>query len=98
MKHRENKSMVKTFQNVYEYLKKCGHKPILNIMDNECSVDLKRDILKISGSYELVPPHHHRRDVAEKSIRILGLTRTRRNKSSVSAIGMLLPLHHTQSR
>ena len=37
MKHKENKSMVKAFQNVYEYLKKCGHKPMLNVMDNECS-------------------------------------------------------------
>ena len=41
MKSRESTSMVEAFQNVYEYLKKCGHKPKLNVMDNECSKAVK---------------------------------------------------------
>ena len=45
--------------------------PKLYIMDNECSVDLKLVIVKNKGIYELVPPHQHRRNSAEKAIRTL---------------------------
>ena len=40
-------------------------------MDNECSIDLKLAIVKNKGNYELVPPHQHRRNSAEKAIRTL---------------------------
>ena len=39
------------------------------VMDNECSTDLQKAIVKIKGKYELVPPHQHRRNAAEKAIR-----------------------------
>ena len=38
-------------------------------MDNECSTDLRRAILKIGGNYELVPPYMHRRNAAEVAIK-----------------------------
>ena len=40
-KSRERASMVEAFQSVYKYLKKCGHKPKLNVMDNECLKQLR---------------------------------------------------------
>ena len=39
------------------------------LVDNECSNDLKLAIIKSGGTYELVPPHQHRRNAAEKAIR-----------------------------
>ena len=46
MKSRESTSMVEAFQSVYEYLKKCGHKPKLNVIDNECSKAVKEYLQK----------------------------------------------------
>ena len=43
--------------------------PKLYILDNECSNDLKLAIIKNNAKYELVPPHQHRRNAAEKAIR-----------------------------
>ena len=52
-----------------EYLKDRGLKPLINIMDNEASKELKRYItLDEEMKYELVPPHIHRRNSAERAI------------------------------
>ena len=40
-------------------------------MDNECSSDLKLAIINSNSKYELVPPHQHRRNAAEKVIRTM---------------------------
>ena len=38
-------------------------------MDNELSIDLKESIKKYKIYFQLYPPHMHRRNVAERSIR-----------------------------
>ena len=38
-------------------------------MDNECSAKFKSTLKEHNIAYELVPPHQHRRNVAERAIR-----------------------------
>jgi hypothetical protein len=51
-----------------EKLTASGHPPKLHIMDNEASVILKAALLKHKIRYQLVPPHLHRRNSAERAI------------------------------
>jgi hypothetical protein len=37
-------------------------------MDNECSEEIRATIKKNNMTYQLVPPHNHQRNLAEKSI------------------------------
>jgi len=39
------------------------------IMDNECSFELQRALKKYKLKYQLVPPHVHRRNAAERAVR-----------------------------
>ena len=50
-------------------LTKRGRKPNLYILDNEASADLKASLAKQNINYQLVPPHVHRRNAAERAIR-----------------------------
>ena len=45
-----------------------GHKSNLHIMDNEASDFLKHSLIKNKITYQLVPPHLHRRNMAERAI------------------------------
>ena len=45
-----------------------GHAPKLHILDNEASSILKKSLLKHKIQYQLVPPHIHRRNAAERAI------------------------------
>lgn len=51
-----------------DVLAKSGHTPKLHIMDNEASAALKQSLLKYKVNYQLVPPHVHRRNAAERAI------------------------------
>ena len=64
IKNRQGKVIAEAFTKCYEKLTKHGHVVKMFIMDNKCSTDLKRAILKIKGNYELVPPHQHRHNAA----------------------------------
>ena len=50
-------------------LTKYGHATKLFILDNECSNDLKLTILNTNFTFELVSPHQHRKNAAERAIR-----------------------------
>ena len=52
---------------LHEQLKPVSN-PSLYIMDNEASYDLKAAMGKHSIDYQLVPPHSHRRNAAERAI------------------------------
>ena len=41
------------------------------VLDNECSHDLKQAIKKQGMIFQLVPPHIHRQNAAERAIKIL---------------------------
>ena len=46
-----------------------GRQPELYILDNECSNELKSAMTKHKIDYQLVPPHAHRGNAAERAIR-----------------------------
>ena len=69
IKNRQGKVIAEAFTACYDKLTKHGHVVKLFVMDNECSTDLQREILKIGGNYELVPPYMHRRNAAEVAIK-----------------------------
>ena len=69
LKTRQAKEITTAFEKCTKRIIRCNDRPTLFIMDNECSTDLKLSILKNNNKYELVPPHQHRRNAAEKAIR-----------------------------
>jgi len=42
----------------------------MHILDNECSAKFKERIKSNNMKYQLVPPHNHRRNIAEKAIQV----------------------------
>ena len=70
MRNRTSGEMLATYLTLVNRLKKAGIEPKLHILDNECSNKSKEAIRKNVGNYQLVPPHDHRRNVAEKAIQV----------------------------
>ena len=54
----------KWVQNILATLTTAGHKPKLHIIENEACDILNKTLLKKSISYQLFPPHIHRRNAA----------------------------------
>jgi hypothetical protein len=54
---------------IHERLARGGNQPKMYILDNEASADLKKGLKKYGLDYQLVPPHVHRRNAAERAIR-----------------------------
>ena len=50
-------------------LMQTGHVIKHYVLDNECSFDLKRAIKKQGMTFQLVPPHNHRQNAAERAIK-----------------------------
>jgi Reverse transcriptase (RNA-dependent DNA polymerase). len=69
MKDRTEAEHIKAWTHCYDYLKKRGHAPMLHVMDNETSQNLLNAIEKKRVNVQLVPPHVHRRNAAERAIR-----------------------------
>ena len=42
----------------------------MHLLDNECSNDFKERIKANKMTYQLVPPHDHRRNIAETAIKV----------------------------
>jgi hypothetical protein len=64
-------SMVTAFREVITTLKIRGYHLALNAMDNECSSAVKKYIRSEKISIQLVPPHNHRVNAAERAIATL---------------------------
>jgi hypothetical protein len=60
---------VRAFGEVFQELTPRGFKPKLQTMDNEASAALKKYFTEQNMTYQLVPPHCHRRNAAECAIR-----------------------------
>ena len=54
---------------IHERLAKRGNQPKMYILDNEASHEFKKALAKYKLTYQLVPPHLHRRNAAERAIR-----------------------------
>ena len=70
MQNRTSGEMVQTYQKLVNRLKLHGISPNIHILDNECLTEFKETILKNGMKYQLVPPHDHRRNIAEKAIQV----------------------------
>ena len=69
LKNRQAKEISDAFKNAYRRLTKHGHEVSLFVLDNECSAELKSTISNLQVTLQLVPPHQHRRNAAERAIR-----------------------------
>ena len=65
-----------------------GHTPELHILDNECSEELHKAFEKYQVTFQLVPPHVHRRNAAERTIQ----TRKTYFLAGISTLDLNLPI------
>ena len=70
MKNRTSGEMVRAYQKLVDRLKEKGILPKMHILDNEGSEELYAAIKLNNMKYQLVPPHDHRRNIAEKAIQV----------------------------
>jgi hypothetical protein len=69
----------------FNELKHKGYKPIMNVLDNQATKHTKKILTKEEGKLQLVEPHNHRVDAAERAIQtfkdalIVALTTTDRD-------------------
>ena len=68
MRNRCSGEMVRAYQLLIDRLREAKIQPTMHILDNKCSSEFKNAIKENEMSYQLVPPHDHRRNVAEKAI------------------------------
>ena len=70
MKKRNSGEMVRAYNVLVSRLKARGLAPKMHILDNECSKEFAAAIEDNGMDYQLVPPHDHRRNIAEKAIQV----------------------------
>ena len=68
IKDRKKATTITAYKKQLNILKRCGLKPKLQKLDNEASQDLLEYINDENINYQLVPPHMHRRNLAERAI------------------------------
>ena len=68
MKSRETAEIIRTYKTVMDRLAKQGIKPKKQILDNEAPQAYCEAIKSYELEWELVPPHNHRRLLAERAI------------------------------
>jgi hypothetical protein len=89
MKSRSASEWVKAYDTVHQELTVKGFKPKLQTLDNEASADLKNFFTVNDIAYKLVPPHCHRRNTAERAIRIF----KEHFLAGLSSVEPAFPLH-----
>jgi hypothetical protein len=68
MRNYSNTEHLRAYNNLHQHLVERGFKPQLQKLDNKASKALKRSIRDKGIDYQLVPPHAHRRNAAERAI------------------------------
>jgi hypothetical protein len=69
IKSRSASEWVKAYDHIHQELTAKGSKPKLQTLDNEASAALKQFFPSNDVEYQLVTPHCHRRNAAERAIR-----------------------------
>lgn len=69
IKNRSATEILQAWKKCFDILKGKNLHPDLHILDNECSQDLKTAFKTSNVQFQLVPPHIHRRNAAERAIR-----------------------------
>jgi hypothetical protein len=85
---RTDAAMIAAFKEVIEVLQTHGYHPALNVMDNECSTTVERYIWSEKINIQLVPPHNHRANAAERAI----ATFKEHFIAALATVGQLCPL------
>ena len=68
VKNRNAQTLVSAWTKLNKRFTEAGLKPTTYIMDNECSNDRKQAIFLEDIKHQLVPPHNHRANAAERAI------------------------------
>jgi hypothetical protein len=89
MKSRSASEWVKAYDTIHQELTVKGFKPTLQTLDKEASAALKNFFTANDIAYQLVPPHCHRRDAAERAIR----TFKEHFVAGLSSVNPAFPLH-----
>ena len=69
LKTKQGKEVATAYTKCHARLTRHGHEVSLHVLDNECCEYLKKAFTKAQVQFELVPPHMHRRNAAERAIR-----------------------------
>lgn len=69
IKNRQSTTILEAYQSIVSLLQRRGLAPKLHRLDNEASQQLKDFLQDEEIEYQLVPPHIHRRNAAERAIR-----------------------------
>ncbi len=68
MKNRSAGEMIRAYLILVNHLCSAGVTPKMHILDNKCLEEFKAQICKNNMTFQLVPPHDHQRNIAEKAI------------------------------
>ena len=63
-----DETIIKTFQSIYKTLVAKGHKPLLNITDNQATKPLKTILKEKKCKWQFVEPSNHQVNAAERAI------------------------------
>jgi hypothetical protein len=63
-----NSLFITAFSKVFAILRTCDYQPALNVMDNECSKAKEKHIRANKMNIQLIPPHNHHVNAAERAI------------------------------
>jgi hypothetical protein len=74
MKSRSASEWVKAYDHIHQELTTKGFKQKLQTLNNEASAALKHFFNANDVEYQLVPPHYHRRNAAERAISDISIT------------------------
>jgi hypothetical protein len=89
MKSRSASECVKAYDSIHQELTVKGFKPKLQTLDNEASTSLKNFFAVNDIAYQLVPPHCHRRNAAERDIS----TFKEQFLAGISSVDPSFPMH-----
>jgi hypothetical protein len=89
MKSSSASEWVKVYDSIHQELTFKGFKPKLKTLDNEASTVLKNFFTVNDIAYNLVPPHCHRRNAAERAIR----TFKKHLVAGLSSVDPSFPMH-----
>ena len=68
MRDLTDKSIIESFDNVFEQMKEKGFKPEFNVTDNQAAKSIKQYLKSQDCKYQFVEPSNHRVNAAERAI------------------------------
>jgi hypothetical protein len=68
MKNRTDREMIRAYTSLHKQLINAGLKPELQVTDNGCSTTFRQYLANERIAVQLVPPHLHRKNAAERAI------------------------------